>query len=81
MKSKTSNGKYSPNKARRRDTNKLSKMIHNNEKYMNVPHGPLSNKSSSVLFEGGKNVDRNKIYSLRSSNPVIIPTRITDIPA
>ena len=56
-------------------------MIHNNERYMNVPHGP-SNKSTSVLLEsknGG--IDRNKVYSQRSGNPIIIPSRVTEIPA
>ena len=25
--------------------------------------------------------DRNKIYSMRSENPIVIPSRITDIPS
>jgi hypothetical protein len=63
MKTKSSNNKYSPNKKQRRDAKKLSKMIHNNERYMNVPHG-ATNKSTSVLLEGKNGgIDRNKVYS------------------
>lgn len=56
-------------------------MINGNSKYLSVPHGQPENLKKSVngdSRQGG--IDRNKIYSMRSSNPIVIPSRITDIP-
>jgi hypothetical protein len=50
-------------------------MINTNSKYMNVPHGA---PASSNVNERG--VERDKIYSMRSNNPIVIPPKITDIP-
>ena len=62
-------------------------MIYGNSKYLSVPHGiPDHLKKSNQFDKSGMGVgsamtDRNKIYSIRSAeNPVLIPTRITDIP-
>ena len=66
-----SKGKYSPHKKSTRDLNELSKMVHSNSKYLSVPHGVPDQKSLE---------DRNRIYAQRSSNPITIPSRITDIP-
>jgi hypothetical protein len=62
---------------------KLNNMIYNNAKYLSVPHGvPDHLKKAAQAEKGGSGVDRNKVYSMRSSeNPVLIPSRITDIPS
>lgn len=57
--------------------NQISKMIHSNSKYLTVPHGipdHLKQRNSDPI------TDRNRIYAKRSSNPIVIPTNITDIP-
>lgn len=56
-------------------------MASGNSRYLSVPHG-AAGKSMSVIGDSRNNVDRNRVYALRSaSNPVVIPSRITDIPA
>jgi len=58
-------------------------MIHANGKYLSVPHGMPDHLKKSGQFDKSQSVvDRNKIYSVRSSdNPMLIPSRITDIPS
>ena len=54
-------------------------MINNNTKYLSVPHGhglPDHLRKSDMAA-----TDRNKLYAVRSEKPVVIPSRITDIPA
>ena len=72
MKNKGSDKKYSPTRESRLDARKLSKMMHNNEKYR------TSNRLS--ILDEKSTAERNRIYHIRSSNPVIIPSRITEIP-
>jgi hypothetical protein len=52
-------------------------MINNNTKYLSVPHGLPEHLRKSDTSA----TDRNKLYAVRSEKPVVIPSRITDIPA
>ena len=62
-------------KATHRDMKKLNNMVSNNTKYLSVPgHGDVRRSDTSAT-------DRNKLYAVRSDKPVVIPSRITDIPA
>ena len=58
-------------------------MISKNAKYISVPHGiPDHLRRLQMGNERGNDYDRNKVYSQRSTtNPITIPSRITDIPA
>jgi hypothetical protein len=75
--------KYSPTRKSHANVKKLNNMIFNNAKYLSVPHGASDNLKKSGQYDKGQfGYDRNKIYSMRSSdNPVLIPSRITDIPS
>jgi hypothetical protein len=83
MRSSKDSQKYSPNRKSHANVKKLNNMIFNNAKYLSVPHGiPDHLKKSGQSDKAQAGYDRNKIYSIRSSdNPVLIPSRITDIPS
>lgn len=70
--------KFSPNKRGHTNVRKLTNMISNNQRYLSVPHGIPEHLKKST---DKASIDRNKIYSMRSNNPMVIPSRITDIPA
>jgi hypothetical protein len=74
--------KYSPRKTGHLNVKKLHNVIFNNSKYLSVPHGvPEHLKKSSVFSDKSNgNMDRNKIYAMRSDNPIVLPASITDIP-
>jgi hypothetical protein len=72
---KKKNVKYDPNKPSKRDMKKLSNMITNNNKYLSLPHGQPKTQKLDAQTE------RNKIYAKRSENPMVIPIKVTDIPA
>lgn len=52
-------------------------MINNNNKYLSVPHGLTEHQKR----QNQDATDRNKLYAVRGEKPVVIPSRITDIPA
>jgi hypothetical protein len=73
---KKRDNKYNPNTIRKRDATKLQNMINNNTKYCLPGHGDHRLRASDLAA-----TDRNKLYAVRSEKPVVIPSRITDIPA
>ncbi len=60
--------KYDPNYKTSRDANKLLRLSKANNKYLNI------------IDSNQKQIDRNKIYSMRSSNPIVLPRKIYDVP-
>ncbi len=57
--------KYDPNFKGHRDNNQIMRLSKANNKYMNLDR---------------RNIDRNKIYSMRSNNPIMLPKKIFDVP-
>ena len=59
---------------------KLYNMINSNTKYLNVPHGLPDHMKRATSSQINEFMDRNKIYAKRSENPMVIPTKIIEIP-
>lgn len=68
--------KRNPNEVKR-----LYNMINTNTKYLNVPHGLPDHMKKNGNSQGNDFMDRNRIYAKRSENPMVIPTKIIEIPA
>ena len=55
-------------------------MINGNTKYLNVPHGVPDHMKKQNTSQINEFMDRNKIYAKRSDNPMVIPTKLIEIP-
>ena len=79
-KSQDYNSKSEVSKRNPNEMKKLYNMINSNTKYLNVPHGLPEHMKRATSSQMNEFMDRNKIYAKRSENPMVIPTKIIEIP-